>query len=75
MSLLTVSSQEEQEMVYDKIAEHFQTPSAFWISLKRGQGEMGDKVRFRQSIFANMCFRASSFLGNTRIMEASDAVF
>ena len=44
MSLLTVSSQEEQKMVYNKLLVNIQQPTAFWISLKRGQGDMGEKV-------------------------------
>ena len=31
-------------MVYNKLVGNIEQPTAFWISLKRGQGEMGEKV-------------------------------
>ena len=52
MSLLTISTEEEQLEVYEKINEHLakepwnSPPVAYWISLKRGPGEIGDKVLY-----------------------------
>ena len=61
-SLLTVSSEEEQKMVYKELYENIEQPTAFWISLKRGQGAMGDKVLTFQGSFSNMFSEQAVFL-------------
>ena len=59
-SLLTVSSEEEQKMVYNELNKTIEQPTAFWISLKRGQGAMGDKVLTFQGFFLT-CFQSKQF--------------
>ena len=57
MSLLTISTEEEQVEVYKKINAHLAQapwngpPVAYWISLKRGPGETGDKVLYNYEQF------------------------
>merc|ERR1712147_188478 len=50
MSLATVSTEEEQTEIYQKINDHLskdelKPPVAYWIGLKRGQGPKGDQTK------------------------------
>ena len=46
MNLLTISSYEEQESVYENLKAHLNGYSAaYWIALKRGEGPSGDKAK------------------------------
>ena len=49
MSLATVSTEEEQTEVYQKINDHLSKvtspPVAYWVGLKRGQGPKGDQTK------------------------------